>query len=210
MGIQIIKLLVANTRNSLRNRAAEQPSWRRQRNQQATPTASTAAGSSSATKPDVGPIMLVCYTNHAVDSLMEGVLDAGVATGRGEMVRVGGSSKSERLEPLNLKNVSDRNARHTAQLVPRAASRAGRGTFCLFSSFLSKLPGRHNAQHSSALTSRCCSRFKLCCPLSAPVFVQLGERAGGRVISDCKKAEEEAEGRIKAKLQQLRRAKQNR
>lgn len=50
---------------------------------------------------------MVTTTNHAIDSLMEGLLDAGVATQPGQMIRVGGRSRSERLESHNLKNVSE-------------------------------------------------------------------------------------------------------
>lgn len=53
-----------------------------------------------------GPILTVTQTNHAVDSLLEGCLDAQVVTEPGQMVRVGGRSKSEKLEPFNLRNVS--------------------------------------------------------------------------------------------------------
>ncbi|CAG5129468.1 unnamed protein product, partial [Candidula unifasciata] len=50
------------------------------------------------------PILVVCYTNHALDQFLEGVLGfcpAGV-------LRVGGKSKSERLEQFNIKNVKER------------------------------------------------------------------------------------------------------
>jgi hypothetical protein len=106
VGIQIIKLLIANTTNSNRdsstnNRGGRDARWLPQ--QPAAAAAAAAAGG----KPDVGPILTVCYTNHAIDSLLEGLLDAGVATEHGQMVRVGGGSKSERLELLNLSHVSE-------------------------------------------------------------------------------------------------------
>lgn len=53
-----------------------------------------------------GPILTVTQTNHAVDSLLEGCLDANVATKPGEIIRIGGRSKSERLTPYNLREVS--------------------------------------------------------------------------------------------------------
>jgi hypothetical protein len=49
---------------------------------------------------------MVTVTNHAIDSLMEGLLDAGVAAQPGQIIRVGGRSKSERLQPYNLREVS--------------------------------------------------------------------------------------------------------
>lgn len=46
------------------------------------------------------PIVCVCYTNHALDQFLESLLDAGIE----DIVRVGGGSKSERLQELNLRN----------------------------------------------------------------------------------------------------------
>jgi len=108
VGVQAIKLLIANTCNrqgSTADRTAVGPRMRRMRPPPPPPPPTHPQQSEPSAKPDVGPILLVCYTNHAVDSLMEGVLDAGVATKRGEMVRVGGGSKSERLQAINLKEV---------------------------------------------------------------------------------------------------------
>ncbi|KAF6248733.1 AAA domain-containing protein [Scenedesmus sp. NREL 46B-D3] len=51
---------------------------------------------------------MVTVTNHAIDSLLEGLLDAEVAAKPGEMIRVGGRSKSERLEPYNLRELTGR------------------------------------------------------------------------------------------------------
>jgi hypothetical protein len=53
--------------------------------------------------PDVGPILCVCFTNHALDQFLEALLDTGcVSAAAGALVRVGGRSKSERLEAHNL------------------------------------------------------------------------------------------------------------
>jgi hypothetical protein len=49
---------------------------------------------------DMLPILCVCLTNHALDQFLEALLDAGI-TG---IVRVGGGSKSERMQDLNLRN----------------------------------------------------------------------------------------------------------
>ncbi len=43
-------------------------------------------------------ILCVCYTNHALDQFLEALLDKGIT----DLVRIGGKSKSERLEPFNL------------------------------------------------------------------------------------------------------------
>ncbi len=52
--------------------------------------------------PHIGPVLVVCFTNHALDSFLEGLLEAGVTD---SIVRVGGNSKSERLQPYNLHNM---------------------------------------------------------------------------------------------------------
>ncbi|KAL7925000.1 hypothetical protein ACQKWADRAFT_284759 [Trichoderma austrokoningii] len=50
----------------------------------------------------LGPILCVCYTNHALDQLLEHLLDDGI----GNVIRIGSRSKSERLQALNLRVVS--------------------------------------------------------------------------------------------------------
>ncbi|KAK6976420.1 NFX1-type zinc finger-containing protein 1 [Biomphalaria glabrata] len=53
---------------------------------------------------DPKPILLVCYTNHALDQFLEGILDFY----KGKLVRVGSRSKSERLEECNLRGMRHR------------------------------------------------------------------------------------------------------
>ncbi|KAF1953214.1 P-loop containing nucleoside triphosphate hydrolase protein [Byssothecium circinans] len=53
---------------------------------------------------DMGPILIVTYTNHALDQTLENCLDKGIRN----VVRIGSRSKSERLEDLNIRNVSAR------------------------------------------------------------------------------------------------------
>ncbi|KAJ4249160.1 hypothetical protein NW762_012495 [Fusarium torreyae] len=50
----------------------------------------------------LGPILCVCYTNHALDQLLEHLLDDGTKS----VIRIGSRSKSERLQNLNLRNVA--------------------------------------------------------------------------------------------------------
>ncbi|XP_033626581.1 NFX1-type zinc finger-containing protein 1-like [Asterias rubens] len=50
------------------------------------------------TTPDASPILVVCYTNHALDQFLEGILNFGEEN----LVRVGSRSKSEVLESRNL------------------------------------------------------------------------------------------------------------
>lgn len=54
------------------------------------------------TKAQLGPIICVCYTNHALDQLLEHLLDAGIDG----VIRMGSRSKSERLQDLNLRIIS--------------------------------------------------------------------------------------------------------
>ena len=54
-------------------------------------------------KSRLGPIVCVTYTNHALDQLLEALIDKNVTS---QIVRIGSQSKSERLEPFNLRNVA--------------------------------------------------------------------------------------------------------
>ena len=47
-------------------------------------------------------MLVVCYTNHALDQFLEALLDKGVDS----IVRIGGRSKSKRLEPYNLRQLT--------------------------------------------------------------------------------------------------------
>ncbi|XP_065913793.1 NFX1-type zinc finger-containing protein 1-like [Dysidea avara] len=53
----------------------------------------------------VSPILVVCYTNHALDQFLEGILKFG----RKELkiVRIGGRSKSKEMEPYMLRHIVD-------------------------------------------------------------------------------------------------------
>ena len=48
------------------------------------------------------PILVVCYTNHALDQFLEGILKFNSKT---RIVRIGGRSKSSELEPYMLRNI---------------------------------------------------------------------------------------------------------
>lgn len=52
---------------------------------------------------NLGPMLIVCYTNHALDQFLEHLLDISVK----KLIRVGGMSKSKRLENHNLRGVSE-------------------------------------------------------------------------------------------------------
>ncbi|KAL4985180.1 hypothetical protein BDW68DRAFT_198990 [Aspergillus falconensis] len=51
----------------------------------------------------LGPIICVCYTNHALDQLLEDLLDNKITS---QIIRIGSQSKSERLQPLKLRSVA--------------------------------------------------------------------------------------------------------
>ncbi|XP_050430378.1 NFX1-type zinc finger-containing protein 1-like [Adelges cooleyi] len=50
------------------------------------------------------PILVVCYTNHALDQFLEGLL-----TITNKIIRIGGGSQSDILKPYNLKNIKNKN-----------------------------------------------------------------------------------------------------
>lgn len=52
-------------------------------------------------KAKLGPIICVCYTNHALDQLLEHLLDEGVD----KIIRIGSRSKSDRILNLNLHHI---------------------------------------------------------------------------------------------------------
>ncbi|KAI2478280.1 NFX1-type zinc finger-containing protein 1 [Pyrenophora tritici-repentis] len=51
---------------------------------------------------DLGPIVVVCYTNHALDQFLEHLIKIGLT----KVIRVGGQSHSEMLEGYNLRDIS--------------------------------------------------------------------------------------------------------
>ena len=51
---------------------------------------------------ELGPIVCVCYTNHALDQLLEHLVKDGVE----QLIRLGSRSKSELLQDLNLRHIS--------------------------------------------------------------------------------------------------------
>ncbi|XP_065213301.1 NFX1-type zinc finger-containing protein 1-like [Planococcus citri] len=61
------------------------------------------------------PILLVCYTNHALDQFLEGILNF-----TEKIVRVGGQSKSELLKPFNLRSKGhlDGRRREAKEMIP--------------------------------------------------------------------------------------------
>lgn len=60
---------------------------------------------------NIGPILCVCYTNHALDQLLEHLLNDGIK----DIIRIGSRSKSERLQDLNLRIVGKKLDRTRAE-----------------------------------------------------------------------------------------------
>ncbi|KAF2730880.1 P-loop containing nucleoside triphosphate hydrolase protein [Polyplosphaeria fusca] len=53
-------------------------------------------------KAGLGPIVVVCYTNHALDQFLEHLIGTGIR----KIIRVGGQSRSELLEEHNLRHIA--------------------------------------------------------------------------------------------------------
>lgn len=53
-------------------------------------------------RADIGPLLCVCYTNHALDQLLEDLVESKITS---QIIRIGAQSKSEKLEPFNLRVV---------------------------------------------------------------------------------------------------------
>ncbi|KAJ4399128.1 hypothetical protein N0V91_009660 [Didymella pomorum] len=53
-------------------------------------------------KADLGPIIVVCYTNHALDQFLEHLINVGIS----KVIRVGGQSKSDLLDGHNLREIA--------------------------------------------------------------------------------------------------------
>jgi hypothetical protein len=53
-------------------------------------------------KSRLGPIVVICYTNHALDQFLCHLLEVGIR----KIIRIGGQSKTQELDGFNLRNVS--------------------------------------------------------------------------------------------------------
>ena len=56
------------------------------------------------------PILVICYTNHALDQFLEGIFDF-YGDNEDKIVRIGGRSKSEKLQECNLKAIKEKRKR---------------------------------------------------------------------------------------------------
>ncbi|KAK6441860.1 hypothetical protein LTR95_001915, partial [Oleoguttula sp. CCFEE 5521] len=69
---------------------------------------------------DMGPIVTVTYTNHALDQTLEHLVEAGVE----QIIRIGGQSKSESLAPINIRVIADRYPPTKAERLSRKTTSA--------------------------------------------------------------------------------------
>ena len=53
------------------------------------------------------PILVICFTNHALDQFLEGIYDF-YGHNENKIVRIGGRSKSEKLEDCNLRAIKEK------------------------------------------------------------------------------------------------------
>ena len=54
------------------------------------------------------PILVICYTNHALDQFLEGIYDFHGGDNEGKIIRIGGRSKSEKLKRGNLREIKSK------------------------------------------------------------------------------------------------------
>ena len=64
------------------------------------------------------PILVMCYTNHALDQFLEGIIDTECCGRKLDVIRVGGRCKNEKVDAFNLKKTRKRHrgSRHSADI----------------------------------------------------------------------------------------------
>lgn len=92
VGVQLVRVLLANT-------SAAHHTSRQEMQLSSIPVS---------LRPEIGPILVLCYTNHALDSFLLDLVHAGITEG---IVRVGRRSSCAELEPYNLRNQEGGQAR---------------------------------------------------------------------------------------------------
>ncbi|CAB5216785.1 unnamed protein product [Rhizophagus irregularis] len=60
-------------------------------------------------KSKIGPILTICFTNHALDQFLEHLLDVGITN----IIRLGSQTESERIKEYNLEEISKRYKRNS-------------------------------------------------------------------------------------------------
>ena len=62
------------------------------------------------------PILVICYTNHALDQFLEGIYDF-YGENENKIVRIGGRSKSEKLKECNLRAIKEKSEKKAPRYV---------------------------------------------------------------------------------------------
>ena len=112
IGLKIAKLLLNNTETWIHGERVllERPRFRRYRHRyrhrEVTQT----------------PILVICYTNHALDQFLEGIYDF-YGHNEDKIVRIGGRSKSEKLQECNLKAIKEKYKKLTPRFMGREIGR---------------------------------------------------------------------------------------
>lgn len=104
-------------------------------------------------KAKLGPIVCVCYTNHALDQLLEHLLDEGVD----KVIRIGSRSKSERILNLNLNNIVKGFAKTKSEKVGLGKAEGGiKGVLRYYHAELEDLA---NSQSARAVKAYVCDNY---------------------------------------------------
>ena len=69
------------------------------------------------------PILVMCFTNHALDQFLEGIIDSQCCERRPQLIRVGSRSKSEKVDEYNLNKVRRNAPRHRDYEISREIGR---------------------------------------------------------------------------------------
>ena len=67
------------------------------------------------------PILVICFTNHALDQFLEGIYDF-YGSNENKIVRIGGRSKSEKLKDCNLKAIKEKSKKRAPRFVGRSVA----------------------------------------------------------------------------------------
>ncbi|KAL6075671.1 NFX1-type zinc finger-containing protein 1 [Balamuthia mandrillaris] len=120
VGVQIVLSLLHNSSCPTLYESAAWRQWNRSEQMQAGIGPQRDEGEARKKQPSLTPILCICYTNHALDQFLEGLLDGGVS--ESSIVRAGGRSNSDRLQHRFLHDL----AREVAFKNPSARGEFGR------------------------------------------------------------------------------------
>ena len=67
----------------------------------------------------MSPILVMCYTNHALDQFLDGVIDTESCGRKLQVIRVGGRCKNEKVDAFNLNKIRKNTSHHTVNSFSR-------------------------------------------------------------------------------------------